>query len=159
MSGAKTCRQCGNEVALTRLERVQGETAGVRVEIDGLPAYSCARGHRRFLSPDFPMRLIEQLLRAEGALSGPQAVKKGLLRKHYYCPSCGGELTGAANAQATSTRSIEIQESAPFEVGLTIPQFRCATCARDVLHPQEEVRSGLMEAAAGAFRAANIPPG
>ena len=86
-------------------------------------------------------------------------MKKGLLRKHYHCPDCGGELAAASETHATAMRKIEIQDSAAFDVGLTVPQFRCASCARDVLHPQEEMRGALMEAAASAFRAANIPPG
>lgn len=159
MSGAKTCRQCGNEVALMRLERIEGENTGIRVEMEGLPAYSCARGHRRFLTPDFPMRLIEQLVKTDGVFTGAHAVKKGLLRKHYHCPGCGGELTSASETPATAKRKIEIQDGAAFEVGLTVPQFRCASCARDVLHPEEEMRGALMEAAATAFRAASIPPG
>ena len=159
MSGAKTCRQCGTEVALTRLERVQGENAGIRVEIEGLPAYACTRGHRRFLAPDFPLRLIERLLQVDGAFAGPHAVKKGLIRKHYHCPDCGGELTGESSTHASTRHSIEIHQSAPFDVALTVPLFRCASCERDLLHPPEEVRGALMEAAGNAFRAANVPPG
>ena len=159
MNSAKTCRQCGTEVALTHLERIHGENTGIRVEFEGLPAYACARGHRRFLTPDFPMRLIEQVLKPDGAFAGPYAVKKGLIRKHYHCPGCGGELSGEPGVHASNTRSLQIQESAPFNVALTIPQFRCAKCERDILHPEQEIRGALMEAAANAFRAANIPPG
>jgi len=159
MSGAKTCRQCGSEVALTRLEHVQGEKTGVRVEFEGMPAYSCARGHRRFLTPDFPMRLIERLLKADGALAAPHAVKKGLIRKHYHCPGCGGELGAEPGTHASARHNVALSESAPFDVGLTVALFRCGACGRDCLHPADEVRTALMEAAADAFRAANVPPG
>ncbi|MDH4191887.1 MAG: hypothetical protein OEW21_17000 [Betaproteobacteria bacterium] len=159
MSHAKTCRQCGAEVALTRLPRAQGEDSGVRVEIEGMPAYLCARGHKRFLTPDFPLHLIEKLLNADGTFSAPHANKRGLIRKRYHCPGCGGDMPAESGRHASARHRIEFSDSATVDVALTLPLYRCARCEHDVLHPRQEVQRALMDAAASAFRSANVPPG
>lgn len=64
MTTAKTCKHCGAELALARLEVLRGEESGVTLSIGGMPAYACAKGHKRFLTPDFPMRLIDSLAKA-----------------------------------------------------------------------------------------------
>ena len=159
MATARTCRQCGAEVALTHLGRFEGEDSGVRVALEGLPCYHCVKGHKRFLTPDFPIRLVDTLLKSEGVFEAPAAVKKGLLRARYHCPGCGAELTRESGSHAGTQRSLDLQGSATFEVALQVALYRCPGCGKDASHPTEEVEGAVMRAAANAFRAADIPPG
>ena len=158
MTTAKTCTQCGAELALARLDVMRGEESGVALSIDGMPAYACVEGHKRFLTPDFPVRLIDSLANAKAA-DLPVARKKGLFKKHYLCPGCGGGLPDEAGTHATLERALELKGSAAFSATLSVPLYHCASCGVAAMRPGEEIASALMKAAAQAFQAAGIPPG
>jgi hypothetical protein len=158
MTTAKTCKQCGAELALARLEALRGEESGVALSIDGMPAYACVKGHKRFLTPDFPMRLIDSLAKAETP-ELPVAQKKGLLKKRYHCPGCGGALPDEAGTHTTLERRLELKDSAPFGATVSLPLYRCGGCGVAAMRPGEEMANALMKAAAQAFQTAGIPPG
>jgi len=158
MTTSKTCKQCGEALALARLEAMRGEEAGVALSIEGMPAYACAKGHKRFLTADFPMRLIDSLVKAESP-DLPVAQKKGLLKKRYLCPGCSGELPNEAGTHATVERALALKDSAPFSATLSVPLYHCGGCGVAAMRPGEEVTNALMKAAAQAFQTAGIPPG
>ncbi|MDX1376358.1 MAG: hypothetical protein R3357_12375 [Burkholderiales bacterium] len=158
MTTAKSCQQCGAELALARLEPMRGEESGVELSIEGMPAYACVKGHKRFLTPDFPMRMIDSLAKAETP-DLPVAHKKGLLKKRYLCPGCGGELPQDAGTHATLERSLALKDSAPFNATVAVPLYRCGGCGVAAMRPGNEMTDALMRAAAQAFQSAGIPPG
>lgn len=158
MTTAKTCKQCGAELALARLDAMRGEESGVTLSIDGMPAYACDKGHKRFLTPDFPMRLIDSLAQAETP-ELPVARKKGLLKKRYMCPGCDGALPDEVGTHATLERSLALKDSAPFNATVSVPLYRCGSCGVAAMRPGEEMTNALMKAAANAFQSAGIPPG
>ena len=158
MATSKTCKQCGADLALARLETMRGEEAGVALSIEGMPAYACDKGHKRFLTPDFPMRLIDSLVKAESP-DLPIAQKKGLLKKRYLCPRCSGELPGEPGTHVTLERELALKDSAPFIATVSVPLYHCAGCGVDAMRPGEELTNALMKAASQAFQSASIPPG
>lgn len=158
MTTAKSCKQCGAELALARLEAMRGAESGVTLSIEGMPAYACAKGHKRFLTPDFPLRLIDSLAKA-ATPDLPVAQKKGLLKKRYLCPGCGGELPDEAGTHATLERALALKDSAPFNATLSVPLYRCGGCGVSAMRPGAETTNALMKAAAQAFQSAGIPPG
>jgi len=158
MTTAKTCKQCGADVALARVEAMRGEDAGVALSIEGMPAYSCVNGHKRFLTADFPMRLIDSLATAETP-DLPVAQKKGLLKKRYLCPGCGDELPPEPGTHATLERKLALKDSAAFNATVAVPLYHCGGCGVAAMHPGDEMANALMKAAAQAFQTAGIPPG
>jgi hypothetical protein len=158
MTTAKTCKQCGAELALARLDAMRGEESGVALSIDGMPAYACAKGHKRFLTPDFPVRLIDSLAKADTP-ERPVAQRKGLFKKRYLCPGCGEGLADEAGTHATFERTLELKDSAPFSATLSVPLYHCAGCGVAAMRPGEEIANAVMKAAAQAFQNAGIPPG
>jgi hypothetical protein len=158
MTTTKTCKACGADLALARLESLRGQESGVTLSIEGMPAYSCVNGHKRFLTPDFPMRLIDSLTKAETP-DLPVAQKKGLLKKRYVCPGCGGELPNEPGTHATLERSLTLKDSAPFSAMVAVPLYHCAGCGQAAMHPGDEMTNALMKAAAQAFQSGGIPPG
>jgi len=158
MTTAKTCKACGADLALARLESLHGQESGVTLSIGGMPAYSCVNGHKRFLTADFPMRLIDSLVKAKTP-DLPVAQKKGLLKKRYLCPGCGGELPSEPGTHATVERSLTLKDSAPFSATVAVPLYHCAGCGQAAMHPGDEMTNALMKAAAQAFQSAGIPPG
>jgi len=158
MTTAKTCKQCGADLALARVEGMRGEEAGLSLSIEGMPAYSCVNGHKRFLTADFPMRLIDSLAKADTP-DLPVAQKKGMLKKRYLCPGCGGELASEPGTHATLERSLSLKDSAAFSATLAVPLYHCSACGVSAMRPGDELSNALMKAAAQAFQSAEIPPG
>ena len=89
----------------------------------------------------------------------PVARKKGLLKKRYHCPGCGGELPDEAGTHTTLERRLELKDSAPFGATVSVPLYHCGDCGVAAMRPGEEMASALMKAAAQAFQTAGIPPG
>ena len=158
MTTAKTCKQCGADVALVRVEAMRGEQAGVALSIKGMPAYSCVNGHKRFLTADFPLRLIDSLSKADTP-DLPIARKKGLLTKRYLCPGCGGKLPNEPGTHATLERTLTLKDSAAFRATVAVPLYHCGGCGVAAMHPGDETANALMKAAAQAFQTVGIPPG
>lgn len=158
MTTAKSCKQCGAELALARLEAMRGAEDGLALSIEGMPAYACVKGHKRFLTPDFPLRLVDSLAKADQP-DLPVAQKKGLFKKRFFCPGCGGQLPDEAGTHATLERELALKDSAPFSATLSVPLYHCTGCGVAAMRPGEERTSALMKAAAQAFQTAGIPPG
>jgi hypothetical protein len=153
------CRQCSADTSLTRFDRLDGEDGGVRISIQGLTALDCANGHKRFLTPDFPLKFVETLLESDNLVSAPPAVEKGFFRKRAHCPDCGQELPGEPSATANAHTDVELAEAAPITVEVVLPLYRCPGCKQETTLPRQGVERGIMQAVANAFRSADIPPG
>lgn len=151
------CRQCNADTVPLKLGRVEGEDSGIHIIIEGLPALDCSNGHKRFPVPDFPLEFIQRMLAEESLISAEPAVEKGLFRKRRLCPECGTELAGDGD-HSTHRAAISMPDAEPVSVELSLPVQRCG-CGREVTLPKTEVERGVMQAAANAFRNAEIPPG
>ncbi|NHA13924.1 hypothetical protein [Thioalkalivibrio sp. XN279] len=152
------CRQCNADTMPLRLGRLEGEEHGVHIVIEGLPALDCSNGHKRFPTPEFPLEFIQRMLGDEGLITAEPAVEKGLFRKRRLCPDCGTELSGEPNGKSTHQATVDVPDSEAVSVELSLPVQNCS-CGREVTLPKSEVERGVMQAAANAFRSAEIPPG
>lgn len=155
---AKPCSVCRKEVTPSTVETMSGEEAGVRMNIEGMPVLRCSEGHRRFVTPDFAVRLM-QALTGEGPIAPiGAAVQKGLFRKRPHCPACGKELGEPAAEPARVSRRLEIDGGTAFNVRVEIPKYRCASCAKECAPPEAMVGEALMKASVHAFRSAELRP-
>ena len=127
------CKECKGEMKLGTLAALAGEERGVRVRIEGMPAMQCAQGHKRFVAPDFAVRLMNALL-ADKQLDAP----------------------GAGSVQAR--RQLALPGLDAFGVDVELPKLRCASCGGESIPPQKTVVDGLMKATSSAFRSAQISP-
>lgn len=150
------CHVCEKEMSLRTLKPTDGEVHDVRVQIEGMPIMECSEGHRRFIAPDFAIKLMEALLEGDRLVPIDPASQKGLLRKRYCCSGCGKELEGGANSRVQATRVLELNGLEAFEVYVELPMFRCSACGREYVPPSEIVVGDLMKASARAFRAAAV---
>lgn len=103
------CSQCDSEMTLAPLGPIEGEEHGVRLKIDGLPALQCPNGHRRFVAPTFPMKLLDQMLAAPPLVPLDAAVEKGWLRRRYRCPACGEVLDEHGAGRVEAERAVELE--------------------------------------------------
>jgi hypothetical protein len=155
----KVCRQCSADTSVRRLGRLEGADSGIKTAIVGLPIYDCTNGHKRFLTPAFPLQLIESLLKSDALAVAPQAVQKGLFRKHQHCPACGKELPGQETSKSNTRKDVEMPDTEPVLVEVELPLYQCPACKQEVTLPKAGVERGVMQAVANAFRSADIPPG
>lgn len=156
---SNVCRQCSADASVQRLGRVEGETHGIHVTIEGLPVLDCTNGHRRFPTPEFPLEFVQHLVESEALDGVTPAVEKGLFRKHLYCPSCGKELSAEADGARNGQARIEVPDSDPVAVEISVPMYRCPECSQQASEPRSGLQRDVMQAVANAFRSADIPPG
>jgi len=152
------CKECKGEMSLRALETLAGEEQGVRVRIEGMPGMQCPQGHKRFVAPDFAVKMMSALLADKKLVALEAAREKGLLRKRYCCPKCGQDLAGPGTERVQAERQLELQGLDAFGVQIELPKLRCASCGVESIPPEKAVVDGLMKASANAFRAANISP-
>jgi hypothetical protein len=150
------CHVCDKEMSLCTVEFMEGEAHDVRVQIEGMPLMQCTEGHKRFVVPDFAIRLMEALVEDDRLVPIAPAPQRGLLRKRYYCPACGQDLEGSADRRVRGTRRLELNGLEAFGVRVELPKFHCASCRREYAPPGEVVTGDLMKASARAFRAAAV---
>jgi hypothetical protein len=152
------CRECKGEMKLGALDAMAGEEQGVRVKIEGMPAMQCAQGHKRFVAPDFAVKMMNALLADKQLVALDAAREKGLLRKRACCPKCGQELSGAGAGSVQAKRRLELPGLAAFGVQLELPTLRCASCSGESIPPEKAVVDRLMKASSSAFRSAGVSP-
>ena len=152
------CKECKEEMKLGALEPLSGKEQGVSVKIEHMPAMQCAQGHKRFVAPDFAVKMMNALLADQKLVELDAAKEKGLLRKRACCPQCGQELDGAGAGTVQVERTLELQGLEAFGVRVDLPKYRCQACSRECVPPEKTVVDGLMKATANAFRAADVSP-
>lgn len=152
------CKLCRGEMSLGTLGSIEGEDHGVRMRIEGMPALQCAEGHKRFVTPDFAIKMMQALAEAGELVPLDAATEKGLFRKRFCCPGCGQELGAGASDRVVARKPIEITGLERFEVELEVPKLRCASCGRECVEPQRNLANDLMKASVHAFQSASVTP-
>lgn len=153
----RRCIQCRGETAIAAVDAAAGEAKDLTIALKEMPVAACAKGHRQFVTPDFPRQLVEHLMDEDEAKL-PAGQEKGLLVKHYLCASCGAELAPQPDHRHTFTIDVAIADLGPFRVELTMPVYKCSGCKTEQLHSLKEIRKHTPQALAHAFQAAGIPP-
>jgi len=151
------CKVCHGEMALRSLDALKGEEHGVRMHIEGMPAMQCPQGHKRFVAPDFAVKLMDALLAQDKLLPLDAATQKGLLKKTYCCPKCGQALDDA-DGSVEAKRVLQLSGLEAFGVQVELPKLHCASCGQETVPPERAVADDLMKASANAFRAAEVEP-
>jgi len=151
------CKVCKGETQLHALGAMAGEEQGVRLSIEGMPAMQCPEGHKRFVAPDFAVKMMQALLSDEPLAPLDAAAQKGLLKKKYCCPKCGQALE-AADGSVAAKRVLQLTGLEAFGVQVELPKLRCASCGQETVPPEKAVADGLMKASVNAFRAAEVEP-
>jgi DNA-directed RNA polymerase subunit RPC12/RpoP len=127
------------------------------MRIEGMPAMQCAEGHKRFVAPEFAVKMMEALL-ADPLVPLEGAAQKGLLKKRYCCPGCGQELGAGDHGRVAAKRVLEMKGLNAFGVQVDLPKYRCAACGRESVEPKDAMVDDLMKASVQAFRSAEVAP-
>ena len=152
------CKLCRGEMSVRKFDAIEGEDHGVHMRIEGMPAMQCEQGHKRFVAPDFAIRMMEALLADKALVPINTAAKKGLFKKRYCCADCGESLEPISGDRLVAKRHLEIPGLDPFDVQLDVPKYRCSSCGHESVEPRDVMVNDLMKASVQAFRSAEVTP-
>ena len=156
MAEANICRQCSAPMQLQSIGTVAGEDGVLKISVSDFPALVCERGHRQFISRDFPMKLLEKL--ADGDKTGlPAGKKQGLLFKKCHCGKCGEPL-GADGESRPFGFDVKLADAPQMRVEFTLPVYKCAACGEQQLRDRDEIEGLVPAALAHGFQAAGFRP-
>jgi hypothetical protein len=153
---SKLCKECGAETTVTALDSFSGEEGPVTVTVDGMPALVCPQNHKRFVYAEFAPSLMDFVADPERIAPQPPAVKRGLIKKHYYCSGCGAELPSDSTRSCECSLDVALKKAAPFKTLVRIALYKCERCAREQVRSNDELADSLFKAMAHAFRAADV---
>ncbi len=156
MTRRNKCRQCDTEMHPETLDTLSGEEGLLKVTLSGFPVMVCERGHRHFMAPDFPMKLLQRVAGAN-PVTLPAGRKKGLIFKEYSCHKCGEKLGADARAKPFGF-DVGLEEFPSFRVELSVPVYTCSACGQEQLRDGETVRDLTPAAMAQGFQAAGLKP-
>jgi DNA-directed RNA polymerase subunit RPC12/RpoP len=152
------CKSCRGEMSPRTLDPIEGEEHGVKLRLEGMPAMQCEAGHKRFVMPEFAIKMMEALMADPELVALQAANEKGLFRKHYVCPQCGEALPESGAGRVSARRGVEIPGLEKFAVVLDVPKYRCAKCGGESVEPQKVLVNDLMKASVVAFKSVGITP-
>ena len=158
MAETTHCKQCSEPMHRQVIGTLSGEDGALKIAVANFPALVCGRGHRQFITGDFPIKLLQQVMKGDnGGL--PAGKKQGMLFKKYQCSGCGAAL-GSDGAPRAIGREVSVAEDAELHVEMTVPVYTCTSCGREQLRSSDEIAGHAPAALAHLFQAANLkPPG
>ena len=151
------CPLCKAVVELDVLNEINGEEGRLAVRMYRMPVLKCSNGHRLFSHADFPLLLLDWLAQSETKL--PVSAAKGVLIKKYHCAACGEPLSEPDDERHSFRLAVNLPETVPFEMDLTMPVHRCPKCRKEQVHSLKEVRNDAPAALAHAFKSAQMTAG
>jgi hypothetical protein len=151
------CPLCKAVLELDVLNEINGEEGRLAVRVYRMPVLQCSNGHRLFLHPDFPLLLLDWLVKSETKL--PVSTAKGMLVKKHHCAACGEPLSEPDDQRHSFRLAVDLPETMPFEIDLTMPVHRCPKCRKEQVHSLKDVRNAAPAALAHAFKSAQMAAG
>ena len=152
------CKLCRGEMSPRKLDPIEGEERGVKLRIEEMPSMQCEAGHKRFVMPEFAIKMMETLTAGSQLVELQAANEKGLFRKHFVCPKCGEALPETGDGRVSARRGVEIPGLEKFSVVLDVPKYRCAKCGCESVEPRKALVNDLMKASVVAFKSVGITP-
>jgi DNA-directed RNA polymerase subunit RPC12/RpoP len=156
MADSSKCRQCHTDMHLETIGNMSGEDGALKVSMSGFPVMVCERGHKHFMAPDFPMKLLKHVATADEAKL-PAGKKKGLVFKDYLCGKCGEKLGSESEAKPFGF-DVKVDDFPEFRVEVHVPVYKCSACGCEQVRDREEVQAQTPAALAHSFQAAGLKP-
>ena len=156
MADSRKCRQCHTDMHPETIGTMVGEDGVLKISMSGFPVMVCERGHKHFMAPDFPMKLLQHVA-TEDEVKLPAGKKKGLIFKEYLCGKCGEKLGSEAEAKPFGF-DVKVDDFPGFRVEINVPVYKCSACGLEQLRDREELQAQTPAALAHGFQAAGLKP-
>ncbi len=151
----RPCPSCRGDTTLEKVQEATGREDPLAVTLRGLPVLRCGEGHVHFTAVDFPLKLLEHLVK-EDEKELPHAQKKGIIFKHFHCEDCNEELQAKPDHRHVFEVEMKMPDVAPFIVDLSMPVYKCGGCGKQQIHNLDELKEHTPGALARAFEAAGV---
>ena len=144
-----------SEKKLVVIPKMIGTEENVTITFRDAPFQENEDSSRQFLHPEFGVWLNEQLYDWEKMF----AIKRGLFKKRYWCPSCNTELNVAACTRIESSYKLEFSDYPSFFVDISMPSVMCPQCKKTCgIDFDGTLAFNLGEAMVHAFRSKDVRP-
>ena len=151
----KVCGRCSGAMSLATLDKVTAADGPLRLNLAGLPVFSCPKGHHAPAHRDFMVWLLHEV-RDKHALSIPGGEAKGMLFKKYHC-ACGRELEPKSAKRQSFPLELAYQGAPAFKAEMEMPIYKCTGCGKEQLRSVKELQGHTAQAIAALNDAAGFP--
>jgi ribosomal protein S27AE len=151
----KACSHCGKPVSLQSAGPMSGTEGAYKLELDHVSVMICGENHKRFVYPDFAIRLMDHI--ADPDVSGLYAAKtRGFLKKHAHCAKCSVELPTQRPNSKEYRLIVPLPDLQPVTLTLNAPVLMCAQCGEEQLPDASHLVTCVFKAMTHAFRSAEV---
>ncbi|MBI5294080.1 MAG: hypothetical protein HY869_01290 [Chloroflexi bacterium] len=138
---------------LIQQAHITGSEGDVKITLSGATFQENEDLSLQFVDPEFGVWLMEQIFWQEKIL----AIKKGWLRKKYFCSGCGAELNPTLCSPVEVSYRLEFSDYPPFSVSILLPCVTCSQCNKPCgIDLRDRLDFQISEAFVYAFERANI---
>ena len=149
------CARCSGTCELTTLPAVSGEDGPLKVTLNELPVFSCAKNHRAPVHGDFMLWLIQEIRAREPQIaSGREA---GMVFKKHLCGDCGKELAPKPERREAFPYELKYDDLKPFRVQIEMPLYKCTGCGKEQIRSSKDLHGHVPAAMVGITDSAGFP--
>ena len=149
------CARCSGACELKTLASVSAEDGPLKLTLQGLPVFACAKNHKAPVHRDFMIWLIQQIRAREGEIAAGK--EEGMLFKKHLCGACGKELAGKSERRQALPYELKYEELAPFSIQIDMPLYKCTACGKEQIRSTRELHGKVPAAMVGINDGAGFP--
>lgn len=150
------CSICSGAMELKAIPALSVEEAPLRLSVEGMPAYECAKGHRMPVHRDFLVWLIREVRGLQSrVLAGKES---GMIFKKYSCGACATELGAKVERRDAIAADVAYPDAPGFRLAVELPFYKCPACGKEQLRSEKMLQGGAVPNAVASLNdAAKFP--
>ena len=149
------CARCSSACELKTLPSVTGEDGPLKLTMQAMPVFECAKGHKAPVHGDFMLWLIQEIRSREAQVAAGK--EEGMIFKKHFCGACGKELAAKSERRQGYPYELKYEETAPFRLEIEMPVYKCTACGKEQLRSTKDLHGHVAQAMVGVNDAAGFP--
>ena len=149
------CARCSGATQLKALPSVSGEDGPLKLTLQQMPVFACAKDHHAPVHRDFMLWLIQQIRGREGQIAAGK--EEGMLFKKHLCGGCGKELAAKSERRQAFPYELKYEDLAPFKLEMEMPVYKCTGCGKEQVRSTKELHGHVPSAIVGVNDGAGFP--
>ena len=149
------CARCSGGCELKTLPSVSAEEGPLKLTLQGLPVFACAKDHKAPVHGDFMIWLIQQIrVREPEIVAGKE---EGMLFKKHLCGACGKELASKPERRQAFPYELKYEDLEPFKIQIEMPLYKCTGCDKEQVRSTKDLHGHVPSAIVGINDGAGFP--
>ncbi len=149
------CARCSNACELKTLASVSGEDGPLKLTLQAMPIFECAKGHKAPVHGDFMIWLIREIRAREAQIAAGK--EQGMIFKKHLCGACGKDLAPKPERRQEYSYELKYEETSPFKLELDMPLYKCSSCGKEQLRSTKDLHAHVAQAIVGINDSAGFP--